>query len=108
MLSHPLSNGYAKLVALIHLLKKEHVHITTDKYKSLPKLLSKYKSNYKIYLVDDALDVLYHATILDKNIITIWINRGRYAQMQKPIKGFKPTKEVPNIKTVREIVEAIN
>lgn len=103
------SKGYrklqkAKLLALAHLLQKEHVHITLDKFSSLPKLLKKYNS-YNILLVDDALDVLYHAHKINKNVFTVWVKRGRFATIQKPMKNFKPNATVSDLKEVVEIIK---
>ena len=38
--------------------KREHLHIFEDKVVSIKEILGKYR-NYKIYLVDDKLNVLY-------------------------------------------------
>ncbi|MBI2036268.1 HAD hydrolase-like protein [Candidatus Microgenomates bacterium] len=103
------SRGYGllqrgKLATIAHLLKKEHIHITLNKEQSLPKLLQKYKDR-RLYLIDDALGVLYQAKKLDKNIFTIWVRRGRFAKNQKEIAGFAPDAQVFNLKRVVKLVE---
>lgn len=104
------SKGYdqfqrAKLVAIEHLLKKEHTHITVSKHIMLPELLAMYETN-KLYIVDDALDILYEAKKLNKDLFAIWIKRGRYAEKQKPIAGFKPDATVLDLKDIVSIVKA--
>lgn len=104
------SRGYdllqrAKLATIKHLLDKEHIHITLNKEKSLPELLQKYKGKKRLYLVDDALNVLYQAKKLDKNIFTIWVKRGRFAKNQQPIADFKPDARVFNLRRVIKLVE---
>lgn len=93
-----------KIRALKHLLDEEHIYIIVDKKKSLPEILKKYK-NFKLYLVDDALDVLYAAWRLEKDTVTIWVKRGQFAKQQKEIEGFKPTGIITNLEQAVAIVE---
>lgn len=94
-----------KLIPLMHLLAREHIHITVDKYKTIPSLLEKY-ADTKLYIVDDALDVLYAAKELNKDIFVVWVKRGIYAQKQKPIEGFKPDAIIGDLQKVVSIVSS--
>lgn len=94
----------AKIISIKHAFQENHVHISVNKHTSLPKLVNTYKS-YKLYLVDDALDVLAHAKILDENITTIWVKRGRFAKTQEPISGFTPDETVLNLRRIAGIVK---
>lgn len=93
----------AKLLTLENLLERPHIHITLSKHMTLPKIVSSYKSK-KLYMIDDALDVLHRAKKLNQNIFTIWVRRGRFASRQKPIPGFKPDAEVENLKSITKLI----
>ena len=105
------SKGYSKrwqktkLKPFIHLLKNEHIHITINKYTTLPLLLKKY-SNTQLYMVDDALPVLREAKKLNGSIIAIWVKRGMYAKMQAPIEGFYPDAIIGDLNGLISIVES--
>lgn len=92
-----------KIDAITHLLDTKHIHIIVDKHVSLPKIIKRYK-NENLYLVDDALDVLYAAWKLKNEIVTIWVKRGRFALDQKPIAGFKPSAIVENLEEVMLVI----
>jgi len=93
----------AKLISIEDLLTEEHIHITLNKHTSLPKLIDKYKGK-RIFLIDDALDVLYKAHELDPSIFTIWVKRGKFAKKQEPIFGFTPNATVLNLRTVTRLI----
>ena len=76
-----------KLHAFKEILDLGDVHITVNKQIVLPSVLTKYK-NYKMYIVDDALDILYAAKKLNKEVFAVWVKRGFYADKQKNIKNF--------------------
>lgn len=93
-----------KINSVKHLLDEKHIHIIIDKHKSLPDILAKYKS-FRLYIIDDALDVLYNAWKLRKDVVTIWVKRGRYAMNQAPISGFNPNKVISNLKEAISVIE---
>ena len=93
-----------KLAAIKHLLEDKHIHITANKYETLPKLMKRYKGK-RLYFVDDALDVLRAAQNLNPAIFTIWVMRGRFAEKQQPIAGFEPSAKVLNLRDVIQLVE---
>lgn len=104
------SKGYdrfqrAKLTAIAHFLEKEHVHITVSKHSMLPGLLMRYKKS-KLYLVDDAIDVLAAAKKLNDHVFVIWVKRGKYAKAQKQTAGFTPDAQVLDLRAVVDIVKA--
>ncbi len=105
------SRGYTtfqerKIASLKHLLDRDHVHITINKHETLPGLVAKYTGK-TLYLVDDALDVLYTAWKLRNDIVTIWVKRGKYALSQDPILGFTPSVVVKNLEEVVPIIRRL-
>lgn len=102
------SKGYnafqrAKLSAIKHLLDDQHIHIAVDKQSTLPQILKRYRS-MRLYLVDDALDVLHIAKQLNKHVFTIWVKRGRFAKAREPIAGFVPDAEVKDLRTIPTLI----
>lgn len=93
----------AKISAIKPLLEDKHIHITTNKYETLPKLIKRYKKK-KLYLVDDALDVLHAAKRLNLEIFTIWVKRGEFAEKQKPITGFESDAVISNLKEALTLI----
>ncbi|MDP2586100.1 MAG: hypothetical protein Q8P29_04445 [Candidatus Levybacteria bacterium] len=85
--------------------KEEHVHIFDDKDINLIQVLNKYK-NSKIFLIDDKLTILYSAKMYLKEIFTVWVKRGVYAENQKAIPNFVPDAEVENLSEVVRIVKS--
>lgn len=103
------SRGYKnfqikKIKEVENLLHKEHTYIFIFKDKKLPSIIEKYKK-HKLYIVDDLLKILYTAKSLNKNVYTIWIKRGRFAETQEPIPNFTPDATITNLREVVDIVE---
>jgi len=73
-----------------------NIHIFDDKDANLVQVLEKYK-NFKLFLVDDRLELLYSAKQLMPQIVTIWVKRGPYAENQKPIEDFIPNVTINNL-----------
>lgn len=84
--------------------KEEHVHIFLDKEANLTKVIDRYK-DYKIFLVDDRLDLLCSAKKYLKEVFTIWVRRGWFAENQKQIDGCKADAVVENLSEVAKIVQ---
>jgi FMN phosphatase YigB (HAD superfamily) len=84
--------------------KNEHMHIFVDKEANLTKIMDKYK-DYKIFFIDDRLDLLYSAKKHLPEVFTIWVKRGWFAENQEPIVGFKADAEVENLSEVVRIVQ---
>jgi FMN phosphatase YigB (HAD superfamily) len=80
----------------------EHIHIFTKKLESLAEVLPKY-SGKRLFFIDDRLDVLQAVKNSDPEIITIWIKRGLHSDMVVP--GFKPDREVLNLREIIGLIE---
>lgn len=83
---------------------KDHTHIVLRKFDELKRVLKNYQER-QIFFVDDKLKILYDAKKLSSDIFTIWVKRGPFAKMQKPISGFIPDAEV---KILSEVVSIIS
>lgn len=92
-----------KISAIQDYFHKKHIHIMTNKHKGISTILSKY-ANYRVYLVDDALDILYLAKKKYPNIVVIWVKRGRFAKNQKPIESFTPDATIFSLKKVVKLI----
>ena len=92
-----------KIKEIEDFLHKEHIHIYFLKEKELSSIIERYKK-YKLYLVDDRLDILNMAKNLNEDTSTIWIKRGRFAKQQKEIPGFAPDATITNLKEVVGLV----
>ncbi|MFH1833065.1 MAG: hypothetical protein ABH816_02750 [Candidatus Levyibacteriota bacterium] len=93
-----------KIKVLKNVLNNKNVHIFVNKRKSLPKIIDRYK-DFKLYIIDDALDVLFEAWKLRKDIVTIWVKRGIYAKNQKPIENFKPDAIIKNLGELISVIK---
>lgn len=94
-----------KIEAIENFLHKEHIHIFSfKKRKELPFLVKKYK-RHKLYIVDDILEILHTAKLLNKNVFTIWIKRRRFAKEKEIIPGFTPDATIVNLEEVSDLVE---
>lgn len=95
-----------KIKEIKNLFHKEHMHIFTFKEKELFRVLLKYKK-YRLYLVDDRLDILSLAKNLEENIIAIWIRRGRFAERQQSIANFVPDATIDNLTEVIKLLDNV-
>lgn len=93
-----------KKTGMISFFKEKDMHIFDDKDVNLINVLDRYKDS-KLFLVDDKLSVLATAKKLMPQIIAVWVKRGPYAQIQKPIPGFAPDAEIKNLSEVVRIVQ---
>lgn len=83
---------------------KDNIHIFEDKNANLKDVLFMY-NNFKVFLVDDKLPVLYEAKLNMPSIFTIWIKRGPFAENQKPIKNFSSDITLDNLASLSAVVE---
>ncbi len=90
---------------MIKFFKEKNIHIFDDKDINLIRIIDKYK-NYKLFLVDDKLEILYLAKKYMKQVFTIWVKRGWYAENQKAIPGFTPDAKVDNLSEIVRIVKS--
>jgi UDP-N-acetylglucosamine diphosphorylase / glucose-1-phosphate thymidylyltransferase / UDP-N-acetylgalactosamine diphosphorylase / glucosamine-1-phosphate N-acetyltransferase / galactosamine-1-phosphate N-acetyltransferase len=82
----------------------ENIHIVASKDMMIKEVLEQYRGE-DVFLIDDKLPVLQAAKEILKDIKTVWVKRGIYAENQKPIPGFSPNFEVTNLSDIATIVE---
>lgn len=100
-----LQSNKLEKTGIAKFFKKENVYIFDNKDENLIKIIDKHKG-FKIFLVDDKLDVLYSAKKYMKQVFVIWVKRGWYAENQKTIPDFTPDAEVENLSEVVRIVRS--
>ena len=93
----------AKTELAKHFIER-HVHIVESKDVMLKEILMQYKDR-DIFLVDDKLNILHLAKKLIPTAFTIWVERGPYAESQKPIEGFHPDGIVKNLAEIISIIK---
>lgn len=96
----------AKIETLLQFFHKQHVHIYDEKDKKLEDMLHEYKEK-KVYLIDDYLEVLEKAKEIKKDIITIWMKRGQFAENISPSVSFKPDAGIDTLSQLPEIIASI-
>ncbi len=82
----------------------EHTHIVEYKLEVMKEVLEKYSGKAKVYFIDDWLDMLRGAKLADPSVVTIWMKRGEYANVQEQHSDFTPDATVENL---REIIPLI-
>ncbi len=99
-----------KIKSISHYLNNDYVHVTLNKYKTLPDLVKKYKTN-KLIIVDDILEVLYFAKKTSKDVFTVWIRRNVYHEKhllhQEPIDNFTPDITIYNLKELVPVIKGM-
>lgn len=95
-----------KKTGMMKFFKDNNVHIFDDKDANLINVLKKYKNSNKLFLVDDKLGILYSAKKHMSQVFTIWVKRGPFAQVQKPIGGFSPDEQIENLSEIVRIVQS--
>jgi FMN phosphatase YigB (HAD superfamily) len=93
-----------KLSPIMHFFHPDHMHVVTDKEKAIAKVFEKYIDK-TIFLIDDALPILYTLKQAYPHVFTIWMKRGRYADKQEAIPGFSPEKTVLQLQECIEIIK---
>ena len=88
---------------MIKFFQENNIHIFDDKDVNLIEVLRKYEDS-KLFLVDDKLGILYSAKKHMPGIITVWVKRGPYAAIQKPIEDFVPSATINNLSNLYDIV----
>ena len=81
----------------------ELVLIDANKEKAIADVFERYADD-EIFLIDDALPVLYALKKEYPQVFTIWMKRGRYATKQEPIGDFVPEKTVLHLYETVEII----
>jgi len=85
------------------LFNKEHVHVFEDKEINLNSVLEKYK-DYKIFLVDDKLSILYDAKAYNPLVFSVWVKRGPFAENQEPLENFAPDATITDLSSLDKII----
>lgn len=83
--------------------KENYIHIVEDKYTALKNILKNY-NDHAVVFADDDLNSLHLAKKLNKNLITIWVKRGKHAQKQGKIAGFNPDFILTDLSKILEIL----
>ena len=84
---------------------EEHKHIVEYKIDVIKDILERYKSNAKVFFVDDWLGILGESKKIAPNIFTIWMKRGEYAHTQKMHSDFTPDAVVTNLTEVLPLIK---
>jgi phosphoglycolate phosphatase-like HAD superfamily hydrolase len=87
-----------------HYFAEEHKHIVEYKIDQIKDILGIYKSNAKIFFIDDWLDMLQVAKKSDPDVFTIWMKRGEYAHSQEIHSHFTPDATVTDLQEVISII----
>lgn len=93
----------AKIQAIGDFFKEEHIHIHMLKDDHLEEIFDKYKGK-NIYLVDDYIPVLAKGKLLNPELVTIWIKRGRVAEKFLPTEDFTPDYTITALDEILRII----
>ena len=80
-----------------HYFSEEHKYIVENKIAIMKEVFDKYKYKVKVYFIDDWLEMLRVAKIIEPSVITIWMKRGEYAHTQEEHSDFTPDIVVNNL-----------
>lgn len=82
---------------------KDNMHIVLNKLDELRKIFQRHKDR-KFFFVDDKLTILADAKKAFPDVFTIWVKRGPFAKMQKPIPDFNPDAQVEGLREIISII----
>lgn len=82
---------------------KDNTHIVLNKLDELKEIFQRYKDR-KFFFVDDKLTILSDAKKAFPDVFTIWVKRGPFAKMQKPIPDFNPDAQVEGLREIISII----
>jgi hypothetical protein len=88
---------------MLKFFEENNIHIFDNKDANLISVLEKYKDS-KLFLVDDKLEILCSAKRHMPQVITVWVKRGPYAQIQEPIENFVPSATIDDLSNLYRIV----
>ncbi|MDP2649290.1 MAG: HAD family hydrolase [bacterium] len=89
---------------LKHFFDKNIIYIKHNKIQ-FTSFLKKKHANDEIFLVDDNPNVIFRVKDKMPYIFTIWIRRGKFAEMHKDIENFKPDAIIKNLTETIDIVK---
>jgi len=101
---HEFQNTKLDKTAIGDFFVKDNVHIFEDKDINISKVLERYK-DYKVFLVDDKLSVLFQAKTHNPAVFSVWVKRGPFAESQEPIANFSPDMTIENLSLLPEIIQ---
>jgi len=87
-----------------HYFSEEHIHIVEYKVGVVEEVLSSYSKKGKVFFIDDRLESLYMAKKETPSVFTIWMKRGRYADIQEEKTDFTPDATVKNLREIIPLV----
>jgi len=93
----------AKIDIITKYFNGKHIHIHPFKDDLIPEILTKY-STQELFVVDDFPLVLEKLQSANKNVYTIWIQRGRIAE-ENMIVGFHPNKTIKNLSEIPSLFD---
>jgi phosphoglycolate phosphatase-like HAD superfamily hydrolase len=96
-------NTKLRKTGIKNLFNEENIHVFEDKDVNINIVLEIYK-DYKIFLVDDKLSVLYAAKSHNSAVVTIWVKRGPFAENQKPLANFSPDATIEDLSSLDKII----
>lgn len=97
----------AKIRELLHMFTVEHIHIMQNKSELFHTVLTHYK-NEEVYIIDDALPILFEVKQHFPTVKVVWMERGEWATKQAKIPGFTPDATVKNLSDSISIVREEN
>lgn len=92
-----------KKTGLDKYFKNPNIHIFPSKIEYFQGIALNYASS-NLYLVDDKLEMLNLAKMAHPALKTIWVKRGKYADIQKPIEGFTPNETIYDLTKLQNII----
>lgn len=84
----------------------DHIHILEFKLEMMNDILQQYHNKGKIFVIDDRLENLQMAKKSAPFIVSIWMRRGRYANLQEMKADFTPDAVVTNLNDVIPIISS--
>ena len=92
-----------EMTGINNLFLNKDIHVFEDKDQNLKEVIKHY-ANWKIYLVDDKLEILQSAKQFNPLIFTIWVKRGPFAEDKTFLKKFSPDISVISLENIVAIV----
>lgn len=93
----------AKLTSFEEFLHPDFIFIAKDKKSVMKTIFGNLE--YKTFFVDDTLNMLYQAYLINKNVVTIWMMRGDRWESKNKIPEFVPFYKVSNLKEVIKLIK---
>lgn len=81
----------------------EHVHVVEYKLDVMKEILGQYK-NSKVFFIDDRLENLRLGKKSVPSVFTIWMKRGRYADLQKEHAEFTPDAVIEKLQDILPLI----